>query len=103
AFQPVGDCYAIVYPAGFTAFPEPLYDLYGEENIILVGDKEMYDMVPNIFSIHPELVVIEQAFARLEKELAKRGIRSLKVAYKEVSKLGGLLRCSTCPLYREDL
>lgn len=101
AFQPVGDKYGLIYKDGFKSCPEAIYDVFGEQNLIEVSQEEMYHMFPNVFSVHPELVILEQSFDRLVGELKKRHIKTLTVPYAEVAKLGGLLRCSTCPLSRE--
>lgn len=103
AFQPIGTKYGIIYNDGFQNLPEAIYDVFGEENLINVNQKEMYDMFPNIFSINPEKVVIEKSFVRLSNELIKRNIEPIEINYSSISKLGGLFRCSTCPIYREDL
>jgi N-dimethylarginine dimethylaminohydrolase len=102
-FQPVGTKYGLIYKKGFTAIPEPIYDIFGEANLIEVTQAEMYNMVPNVFSINPEKIVIEKGFKRLRSELKKRGIEAIEVNYSNVSKLGGLLRCSACPINRDDL
>ncbi|WP_299459431.1 dimethylarginine dimethylaminohydrolase family protein [uncultured Microscilla sp.] len=103
AFQPVGTHHALIYKGGFQQIPNAIYDIFGEDNLIEVSQAEMYHMFPNVFSIHPELVVIEQSFERLSKELAKRNIQTIKTQYSNVSKLGGLLRCSACPIDRDDI
>lgn len=103
AFQPIGLEYGLIYKEGFKEFPEPIYDIFGEKKLISVTQQEMYDMFPNIFSISPEKVVIDKSFERLSTELVKINILPIKINYGEVSKLGGLLRCSTCPLNRDDL
>jgi N-dimethylarginine dimethylaminohydrolase len=101
AFQPVGGKYAIIYEDGFIQKPQLIYDIFGEENLIKVSSKEMYDMFPNIFSISSNLVAVDAAFGRLIDELKAKGIGVAEVNYREVSKLGGLLRCSTLPLCRD--
>ena len=57
-------------------------------------------MFPNIFSVGPNDVIVEKGFTRLIQELENRGINCHKVKYSETSKLSGLLRCSTLPLFR---
>lgn len=103
AFQPIGLKYAIIYKDWFQNPPNFIYDIWGENNLIQVNQKEMYDMFPNILSINPEKIVIEKSFTRLSKELIKRNIEPIKIKYSEVSKLGGLLRCSCCPIDRQDI
>ena len=58
-------------------------------------------MFPNIFSISPSKIVLEQGFERLKAGLTKRGYEVFEVRYSETSKLSGLLRCSTLPLKRK--
>jgi N-dimethylarginine dimethylaminohydrolase len=58
-------------------------------------------MYPNIFSISPDEVITDVTFERLNDVLHSKGIKTIPVNYREVSKLGGLFRCSTMPLIRE--
>jgi N-dimethylarginine dimethylaminohydrolase len=60
----------------------------------------MYQMNSNIFSISPEVIISEKGFNRLNLELRKRGFTVEEVPYAEISKMEGLLRCSTLPLRR---
>lgn len=99
-FQPVGEDMAIVYEDGFKTAPTAIFDLFSEDKLIKVSQEEMNQMFPNIFSISPKKVLVEKTFTRLIKELNKRNIETLEVSYTETSKLSGLLRCSTLPLYR---
>jgi N-dimethylarginine dimethylaminohydrolase len=100
AFQPVGEKYAIIYEDGFQEKSQVIYDLFGEENLIKVSQEQMNRMFPNIFSISPKKVLVEQGFTELIEALENRGIECIKVKYAETSKLSGLLRCSTLPLIR---
>ncbi|MFY0592287.1 dimethylarginine dimethylaminohydrolase family protein [Roseivirga sp.] len=101
AFQPVGTNSAIIYAEGFIQRPDILYDLFGTSGLIHVNQEEKQRMFPNIFSIAPNLVLIEENFYELIDPLEKRGIKTIKVKYLETSKLSGLLRCSTLPLFRQ--
>jgi N-dimethylarginine dimethylaminohydrolase len=58
-------------------------------------------MNANVFSISENVIVSEKGFTRLNAELRKRGFTVEEVPYAEVSKMEGLLRCSTMPLIRE--
>jgi len=58
-------------------------------------------LTSNVFVISPEVVVSNKGFKRLNKWLEEKGILVEKVDYSDVSKMSGLLRCSTLPLYRE--
>ncbi len=99
-FQPVGEDMAIIYEDGFKTVPTTIFELFAEDKLIKVSQEEMNQMFPNIFSISPKKVLVEKTFTRLIKELNKRNIETLEVSYTETSKLSGLLRCSTLPLYR---
>ena len=62
----------------------------------------MYYMNTNVFSISPKVVVSEQHFERLNTHMENEwGITVERIPYREISKMGGLLRCSTLPLTRE--
>lgn len=100
-FQPVGENMAILYEDGFKKFPDAIYEIFGSKNIIKVNQDEMYEMFPNIFSISPDKIISDTRFVRLNNALRRRGIEIIELPYGEVSKFGGLFRCSTCPLERE--
>lgn len=103
-FMPVGNGKAIIYKDGFRSAKdyESLVDLFGRENIFEITRQEMYYMNTNVFSISPSVVVSEERFARLNRHMAEEwGITVESIPYYEISKMGGLLRCSTLPLVRE--
>ena len=68
--------------------------------IPVVTPKEMSQMNCNVFSISKDVVISEQNFTRLNTWLTAQGYTVEKVPYAEISKQGGLLRCSTLPLIR---
>ncbi|SPY36169.1 arginine deiminase [Porphyromonas cangingivalis] len=102
-FQPIGGDKCILFPGGFRHREdwEYLVELFGVENTFIITREEMFQMNPNVFSLSPTKVVIDSTFNRLKGWLNARGIETVEVAYREVSKLGGLLRCTTLPLRRE--
>jgi len=80
-----------------------LVDIFGQQNIFEISQEEMYYMNANIFSISPNVVVSEEKFTRLNEHMENQwGLNVEKVNYYEISKMGGLLRCSTLPLVREN-
>ncbi len=104
-FMPVGKDKAIIYKDGFLNPSDYhlLVDLFGRKNIFDITLEEMYYMNSNIFSISPNVVVSEQRFTRLNEHLENNwGLKVERVPYFEISKMGGLLRCSTFPLVRDD-
>ena len=75
--------------------------IFGAENVFIITREEMYEMNPNVFSLSPTKVIIDKTFDRLKQWLHKRNIETVEVPYRGVSRLGGLLRCTTLPLYRK--
>ena len=102
-FMPVGKDKAIIYKDGFMnpRDAEHLVHLFGEENVFCITKEEMYWMNTNVLSISPEVVVVEEHFDRLAAQLEAWGITVERVPYRNISRLGGLLRCSTLPLRRD--
>ncbi|MEC5394504.1 dimethylarginine dimethylaminohydrolase family protein [Bergeyella sp. RCAD1439] len=103
-FNPVGKDKCIIYKDGFVDESDYrlIVDIFGEDNCFHVTREEMYEMCPNIFSISPEIVVSDKAFTRLNAHLREAwGMTVEEIPYREISKMGGLLRCSTMPLVRE--
>ncbi len=102
-FQPVGEDKAILYPGGFKHEKDVtfLLDFFGEDNVFLITKDEMYHMNSNVFSISPAVVVSEKSFHRLNDHLRSWGLTVEEIAYSEISKMEGLLRCSTMPLRRK--
>lgn len=102
-FQPVGRDLAILHRESFLN-PEEyqwLRAYFGPDKVFEITEDEMYRMFSNIFSITPEVVVSDKSFSRLNAWLRQHGITVEEIAYQEVGKQGGLLRCSTLPLERE--
>ncbi|GGP02908.1 hypothetical protein GCM10010992_09190 [Cloacibacterium rupense] len=103
-FNPIGKDKCIIYKNGFVdeSDYELIVDIFGEENCFNITDEEMFEMNPNIFSISPEVVVSDHTFTRMNNHLREVwGFTVEEIPYREVSKMGGLLRCSTMPLVRE--
>ena len=103
-FMPVGRNKAIIYKRGFLnpRDADHLVDMFGKENVFELTTEEMYWMNSNIFSISEDVVVVEEHFYRLIKHLRDVwGMTVETVPYREISKMGGLLRCSTLPLRRD--
>ncbi|MDR1877570.1 MAG: amidinotransferase [Flavobacteriaceae bacterium] len=104
-FMPIGKDKAILYKDGFLDEKEYhfLVDIFGKSNTFEITEEEMYHMNTNIFSISPEVVVSEEKFVRLNNFLEEEwNIKVERIPYHEISKMGGLLRCSTLPLIRKN-
>ncbi len=103
-FQPIGKDKAILHENGFLVEEEYqwLVDYFGKENIFEISRDEMYQMCSNVFSISPEVVVSERNFTRLNNWLREQGFTVEEIAYAEIAKQEGLLRCSTLPLIRTN-
>jgi len=103
-FNPIGEDKCIIYKNGFVDESDYnlIIDIFGEENCFHVNDEEMFEMFPNIFSISPEVVVSDKTFTRMNNHLRDVwGMTVEEIPYREISKMGGLLRCSTMPLVRD--
>ena len=68
--------------------------------ILEISLNEMSEMKCNFLSIDTNIVVSEKSFSNLNSWLRGFGILVEEINYKEISKQGGLLRCSTLPLKR---
>ena len=103
-FNPIGKDKCIIYKDGFVdeSDYQLIIDIFGEENCFHITPEEMFEMYPNIFSISPEVVVSDETFTRMNDFLRNEwGFMVEEIPYREISKMGGLLRCSTMPLVRE--
>lgn len=102
-FQPIGHDKGIIHKNGFLIEEEYewLVSHFGKENLFEITADEMYQMYSNVFSINPDVIVSERKFTRLNNWLRDQGFAVEEIPYAEVSKQGGLLRCSTMPLVRD--
>ena len=102
-FQPVSENKAVICKEAFkNSFElDLLISHYGVKNIFEISIKEMSKLYSNFFSIDKNIVVSDKRFHRLNKWLGSIGVKVEKINYSEVSKLGGLFRCSTLPLIRK--
>lgn len=104
-FMPVSADKVILYKDGFLnpSDYEMLLDRFGKSNVFEITQEEMYNMNANVFSISPSVVVSENQFYRLNNHMENEwGLTVERIPYHEISKMGGLLRCSTLPLSRES-
>ena len=101
--QPVGNGKLVACPNAFLKRDqyEWLLNHFGKENILEISLNEMSEMKCNFFSIDTNIVVSEKSFTKLNSWLRGFDIIVEEIKYREISKQGGLLRCSTLPLIRE--
>lgn len=101
-FQLVGKNVALTCPEGFVDREAYnwLVTHFGNDNIFEVSAIEMSQMMCNVVSISPTVVVSDTSFIRLNTWLRNRGITVEEVDFSEIGKQGGLFRCVTLPLYR---
>lgn len=100
--QPVGKNDIIIYKGGFRNKSD--YSFINEifkNNMIKVTSQDMFNGFPNIFSINNKKVVSDITFHKLNSILKEKGYTVVKTMYREISKFGGLFRCSTLPLERK--
>ena len=102
-FQPVSKKLAIIAPDSFKNKSDVVYleELIGKSNLFYISKDEKNNMYSNIFSISPKVVISDSRFSRLNSWLQQKDILVEEVNYSEISKMGGLFRCSTLPLIRE--
>ncbi|TWP31018.1 amidinotransferase [Apibacter muscae] len=103
-FMPIGKNKAILYKESFANEEDYhfLVDYFGIENIFELTESEVFYINSNVFSISPEVVISEEKFIRLNQFLENEwNFKVEKIPYYEISKMGGLLRCSTLPLVRK--
>ena len=100
--QPVGNDKLVACPDAFLKRDqyEWLINHFGKDNILEISLNEMSEMKCNFLSIDTNIVVSEKSFSNLNSWLRGFGILVEEINYKEISKQGGLLRCSTLPLKR---
>ncbi len=103
AFQPLGES-LLLAPELFKHEEDVAWieSQFGKENIFYCTEDEAYDLHTNVFSIGPKEVLISASAVRLKLWLEERGYTVHAITYDEVVKMGGLLRCSTMPLEREE-
>lgn len=100
--QTVGKNKVVVCPEAFSNKNEYswIIEHFGDNNILEISLKEMSNMQCNFFSISEDIVVSEKGFSKVNQWLRSFDITVEEIDYKEISKQGGLLRCSTLPLER---
>ena len=104
AFQPVGKGRALIYREGFLHGSDVhlMEEIFGRDNLFAVTPEEAYHMNTNVVSLSPDALISDRHFVRLNNHLRQAwGMTVEEVPYQEISKMGGLLRCSTMPLVRE--
>ena len=102
-FQPVSNDLAIIAPDSFKNKRDVGYleELIGKSNLFYLSKEEKNNMHSNIFSISPKVVISDKRFSRLNSWLQQKDILVEEINYSEISKMGGLFRCSTLPLIRD--
>ena len=75
---------------------------FGKHNILEISLLEMSQMHCNFFSIDKNIVISDKSFKKLNNWLRSFNIIVEEINYNEISKQGGLLRCSTLPLIRNN-
>ena len=102
-FQPLGLGHALIFEDGFRHMEdlEKIKEIFPPDKLIKVDRHEMYLMGCNVFSIDKDVVISERGFVRINERLRTLGYTVEEIPYYQISKLEGLLRCSTLPLRRK--
>ena len=100
--QPIGKNDIIIYKKGFRKQSDyfKLKEIFNK-NFIKISADEMFNGFPNIFSLNNKKIVSDSSFKKLNLTLEKLGYTIERTVYREISKFGGLFRCSTLPLIRK--
>jgi glycine amidinotransferase len=77
--------------------PEPVKDW----EVIEATAEEAHSLGCNTICLEPGVVIIGAEHKRLIEELERRGVQVIAVPFDKPSEIGGGIRCSTHPLYRE--
>ena len=103
-FQPVSRNKAVICKEAFANKIELnfLSSYFGEKNIFDVTLGEMSKLYCNFFSINENTVITDKRFKRLIDWFNEIGLCIEILDFSEISKLGGLFRCCTLPLIREN-
>ncbi len=85
---------------GYKGLPEPLQ----KKKWIELKLEEATDKLANFIAINPEEIVMPMEAERLRKEVEalRPRVKVHAFPYYDVGKIGGSLRCNTCPIYRES-
>jgi glycine amidinotransferase len=90
---------AVAYP---DAFIEGLPNLLRGWDVIEVTAEEQHDMATNALIVDSSRIICDQRHSRVSRELRKRGIEVIEIAFDGPAFFGGGLRCSYHPLRRAD-
>jgi N-dimethylarginine dimethylaminohydrolase len=99
-FNIVGENIAVINPRSFKK--ESLKWFENHFDLIDASDAETKEILINTISISPTKLIMKQGSERLGNILSNKGITPIFVKYSEVTKLPGSLRCTTCPIEREN-
>ena len=102
-FQPVSKNKAVICKQAFKNPHElnQLISFYQEDNLFEITLDEMSRLYSNFLSIDKNIVISDIKFKRLNNWFENMNIEVEEIDYSEISKLGGLFRCTTLPLYRK--
>ena len=102
-FQPVSKNKAVICKQAFKNPHElnQLISFYQEDNLFEITLDEMSRLYSNFLSIDKNTVISDIKFKRLNKWFENMNIEVEEIDYSEISKLGGLFRCTTLPLLRK--
>lgn len=103
-FQPFGENHAMICPDGFMHKEDVLWieKFFGTENLFVTDKQSMFDMQSNLLSIRSDLVISDPSFTEVNHWLNTKGIEVITVNYDQISKQGGLFRCTILPLIRQS-
>ena len=100
-FNLVGDGIALIYSP---ALPPAFVTMVRQQfKVIEVTGDEQFGLATNVVSLSPQTVIADERFTRVNDLMRAHGIEVLTLPYDEIAKMGGSLRCTTCPIVRDEL
>jgi N-Dimethylarginine dimethylaminohydrolase len=85
------------------ALDEQSYKWLSEQyKLFNVTLEEQNSLATNTFSLTPNDIVVDPRNIMTNNYLKHEKLEIFKLDFSEISKIGGLFRCSTCPLLRRD-
>lgn len=105
AMMPIGDQKLIINPKHFlnTEGLETVKRKFAPRNIVTITQEQGSKLWSNLISVNSSVVISDPTFVGVNDALSALGIEIVGVSYRNVGLLGGLFRCSSMPLSREDV
>jgi N-dimethylarginine dimethylaminohydrolase len=94
----------IIYKDGFksSADLEGVMNLIGDSDFLELTKEEMMSLQSNLLSLSSTSILSDQRFKRVNDWLRSKSYEVTEINMEPIGRLGGLFRCSTLPLIRQN-